>query len=68
MADGLFQTNRALSALKSDHKVSLNFTGSNNEQTKVNCTCGKNCGTVKTGTSIPEILIIHREHLRTPKC
>lgn len=46
-----------------NHKLELNFAASNNERTKVSCECGVACGTVKTGTSLYEILALFSEHI-----
>ena len=46
------------------HVISLNFAGGNNERTRIACECGEICGTVKTGTSLYEILAIFSEHVK----
>lgn len=46
------------------HAIVLNFTGSSNEQTKVQCKCGENCGTVKTGTRLPEVMELYQHHIK----
>lgn len=45
------------------HQLTLNFTGNTNEQTKVGCECGEECGTVRTGTKLPEVLALYKKHI-----
>lgn len=46
-----------------EHRLILLFTNAARD-TIISCDCGEQCGKVPTGTGVPEILKIYREHIR----
>lgn len=45
------------------HAIVLNFV-TGNAETKIECNCGEHCGTVKTGTRLPEVMELYYKHIK----